>query len=87
MWLGRGYSDIGKEYIIPTNAISRQEYSSKANSGLNNGRAKCSKEQILSIRKRFDSGESITNIAQDFSHISRSTVRRIARREAYKNVE
>lgn len=23
VWLGRGYSNIGKEYIIPTHSISR----------------------------------------------------------------
>lgn len=28
IWLGRGYPDIGKEYLIPVNSKSRQEYSS-----------------------------------------------------------
>ena len=86
VWLGRGYSTVGTEYLIETNTITRQEYSHKANNGLNNGRAKCSKEQILEIRKRYDNGDTIANIAKDFTHIAKSTVRRIALRESYKDI-
>ena len=86
IWLGNGYTEIGKEFIIPKNSISRQEYSSKANSGLNNGRAKCTIEQIREIRQRYDNGESIASIAKDFTFIKRNTVHRIAHREVYKNV-
>jgi len=87
IWLGKGYPGIGKEYLIPTNSISKQEYSSAANKGLNNGRAKCSKEMILEVRKRYDNGESISSILKDFSYVSRNTIRRIALRESYKDVE
>lgn len=87
IWLGHGYPGIGENYIIPTNSISRQEYSSIANKGLNNGRAKCSKEMILEVRNRYDNGESISSILKDFPHVSKSTIRRIALRESYKDVE
>ena len=86
VWLGRGYPNVGTEYLIETNSISRQEYSHKANSGINNGRAKCSKEQIMEIRKRYDEQEPLSSIVKDFSHISKSTVRRIALRESYKDI-
>lgn len=86
IWLGRGYNNIGHEYIIQPNTISRQEYSHNANNGLKNGKSKCNKEQILEIRYRYDNGEPINLIAKDFNHISKSTVRRIALRESYKDV-
>lgn len=87
IWLGHGYPGVGENYIIPTNSISRQEYSSIANKGLNNGRAKCSKEMILEVRDRYDNGESIPSILKDFPHVSKNTIRRIALRESYKDVE
>ena len=87
VWLGHGYTDVGREYIIETNTKTRQEYSSEANRGLKNGRAKCTEEQIKEIRLRYDNGELIPHIAKDFPHISKSTVRRIALREVYKDVK
>lgn len=87
IWLGRGYPDVGQEYIIPTGSISRQEYSSKANTGLKNGRAKMTEEQIRDIRKRFDGGETLVSIHKDYAFVSKSTVNRIAHRQVYKDVE
>lgn len=87
IWLGKGYPNIGIEFIIPTNSISRQEYSSQANDGLKNGRAKCSKDMIIEIRKQFDNGNSISAIQKSFPQVSINTIRRIALRETYKNVE
>ena len=87
VWLGRGYTDVGQEYLIQSNTISRQKYSHLANDGLNNGRAKCTREQILTIRDRYDNGEKFIDIAKDYPHISKSTVRRIAIRESYKSVK
>lgn len=86
IWLGRGYPDIGKEYIIPVHAKTRQEYSSLANKGLKNGRAKCSKEEILEIRKRYDQGECICEIEKDYPY-STNTISRIAKRITFKDVE
>ena len=87
IWLGRGYPNIGKEYIIQTNSKSRSEYSSEANAGTKNGRAKCSKEEVLDIRKRYDNGESIANICKIYTKISKSTIRRIALRESYNSIK
>lgn len=86
IWLGRGYSGIGDEYLILPHSKSRQEYSAEANQGLKNGRAKCTKEEILEMRKRYDQGETISNIAKDYNFVSKSTVRRIVLREVYKNI-
>lgn len=85
IWLGRGYPDVGKEYFIPVNSKTRQEYSSLANAGLKNGRAKCSREEILEIRRRFDLGERIYEIAKDYPY-SYSTISRIAKRLTFKSV-
>lgn len=87
VWLGRGYNGIGKEFIIETNSISRQEYSSKANAGLKNGRAKVSYEEIKDIRNKYDNGLKISEIAKLYPQYSVNTVRRVALRESFKNVE
>ena len=88
VWLGRGYCDIGKEFIIKTNSISRQEYSSKANIGLRNGRAKVSYEEIIDIRNKFDNEKlKISEIAKQYPQYSVNTIRRIALRESFKDIE
>ena len=81
------FTNIGMEYIIPTNSKTRAEYSSEANQGIKNGRAKCSKEQVLDIRKRYDNGESFVNIQKIYNFLSKSTVRRIALRESYSSIK
>lgn len=86
IWLGRGYPDIGKEYIIPTNSISRQQYSSEANTGVKNGRAKFSIDQIKEIRQRYNNGETISNILKDFNFVSRATIYRIVHNQVYKDI-
>lgn len=88
VWLGRGYPQIGQEYLIPVGQKTRQEYSSEANKGLKNGRAKCSREDILEIRRlRDEEGMTFKDIQTKFSYLSKSTVRRIAIRESYADVE
>ena len=86
IWLGRTSPHIGKEFIIPTNEISRQEYSSMANSGENNGMAKLNKEKVLKIRELYDNGETITNISQIYPEVSKISIRRVCKRETWKNV-
>lgn len=85
IWLGIGYSNIGSEYIIPTNSISRQEYSSNANKGIKNGRSKLTKNDIIEIRMRYDNGENIKSILNDFN-VSLSTMKRVCNRETYKDI-
>lgn len=86
IWLGRTSPHIGKEFIIPTNEISRQEYSSMANSGENNGMAKLNKEKVLKIRELYDNGETITNISQIYPEVNKISIRRVCKRETWKNV-
>ena len=86
VWLGRGYPDIGKEYIIPAHTKTRQKYSSLANRGLRNGRAKCSREEILEIRRRYDQGERVYEIEKDYPY-STNTISRVAKRLSFKDVE
>ena len=86
IWLGRGYPEVGKEFLIPVGAKTRKEYSSIANSGEKNGRAKLNEEAVKEIRRRYDSGESISQILKDFSFVGKSTIRRVCKRETWKNV-
>lgn len=85
VWLGHGYSNVGLEYIIPTHSKSRQEYSAEANSGVKNGRAKFSKEQVQNIRKRYENGETYSSILKDYN-VSLNTIKRICNYETYKNI-
>ena len=88
IWLGKGYPNIGTEFIIPANSISRQEYSSKANNGLNNGRTKCSREMILNIRNQYEVlNKTFTEIHKQYQDYSFNTIRRIAKRETFKDVK
>lgn len=90
IWLGKGYSYIGQEYLIPNNPeFNRKYFSSIANSGTNSKKAKCSKEEVLDIRKKYtDEGLKFTEIQKNFyPHLNTSTIRRIALKQTYKNVE
>lgn len=86
VWLGRSWSYLGKEFIIPPNEISRQEYSSIANSGENNGMAKLNKEKVIKIREMYDNGESIVNISKMYPEVNKNSIRRVCKRETWKNV-
>lgn len=86
IWWGHGYPDIGKEYIDQTKSTNWKEYSSIINGGENNSHAKLKKEDVLSIRKRYDSGETPGEIHQDYLFVSWSTINRVCKRETWKNV-
>lgn len=87
IWLGRVYNHIGKEFIIPANEISRQEYSSIANSGERNGMAKLTKEKVLIIRDLYDNQQvSISEISKQFPEVNRNSIRRVCKRETWKNI-
>lgn len=86
VWLGRGYPEVGKEYLIPTNEKSRQEYSSIANSGERNNKAKLTVDAVLKIRERYDSGEKYQEIAKDYPEVTKNTIRRVCFRETWKNI-
>lgn len=88
VWLGRGYPNVGQEYIIKPYTKSRAEYSSEANRGVKNGRAKCTEEEVKEIRRLYDEEKlSFGQIAQRFPQISKSSARRIALRETYKDIK
>lgn len=86
VWLGKKYPNIGKEFIIPSNEISRQIYSSLANQGENNGRAKLTENKVRDIRKKYDNGMSISEISKIYSEVNQNSIRRICKRETWKNV-
>ena len=86
IWLGRGYPQIGTEYLIETNSKTRQEYSSKANSGENNNKAKLTEKDVKMIRKRFDNGESPISIQKDYNCVNVNSIRRVCKRETWKNI-
>ena len=86
VWLGRHYPQIGKEFIIPSNKISRQEYSSIANHGENNGMSKLNEQNVRDIRQKYDNGISIKDISKQYPQVSYNSIRRVCKRETWKNV-
>ena len=44
-------------------------------------------EDVLKIRNLYDNNISISDINKIFSNLSKSTIRRIALRESYKNIK
>lgn len=87
VWLGRGYPEVGKEFHILTGSVSRQEYSSRANMGENNNKAKLDEKKVLDIRQRFANGESLAQIHKDYSYVARNTIGRVCNRTTWKHVE
>lgn len=86
VWLGHGYSGIGQDFISATKK-TRQQSSHDANIGTKNGRAKLSHDDVISIRRRFKSGESISSIQKIYSFVSINTIRRVVNYESYKDVK
>lgn len=86
IWLGRGYPNIGQEYLIPKGIKTRQEYSSIANAGSNNCKAKLNEQMVKDIRKRYEDGESPTSIQKDYSFVNVNSIRRVCKKETWKNV-
>ena len=86
IWLGRTVPHIGKQFIIPAHQISKQEYSSIANRGQNNNKAKLTENDVLSIRKRYDSGESINDIYKDYQFVNKVTIKRVCKRETWTHL-
>lgn len=88
VWLGRGYPNIGVEYLIPYNPdFNRKYFSSIANSGTGCGRAKFTEEEIKDIRNRYDNlNQTVSEIHKIYSKVSIATIRRICKRETYKNI-
>lgn len=87
IWLGRTASSIGKQYLIPANEIPRQIYSSIANRGENNNKAKLTQKDVIQIRKRYDNGESVANIAKDYTFVNQNSIRRVCKRETWKHIK
>ena len=84
IWLYANFPEIGLEY--KTKSKTRQEYSSIANSGANNYGAKLTVENVLEIRKRYDAGESVKEIWQDFQIVTIESIRKVCKRLSWKNI-
>ena len=48
--------------------------------------AKLNKEKVLKIRELYDSGETITNISKLYPEVNRNSIRRVCKRETWKNI-
>lgn len=84
VWLFTTFPEVASEFKMPSK--SRQEYSSQANSGANNASAKLTVSDVICIRERYDNGEAVKNIAQDYPIVTIETIRKICKRKSWKNI-
>lgn len=76
---GVSWADSSKEYPIQKLSLSRPCEA--------NGMAKFTKDEVYKIRKRYDSGESVPRIYQDYKQMcSVETIRNICKRKTWKNI-
>ena len=72
--------------LIIISFLTVPEYSSLANSGSRNNKAKLNEDMVKEIRRRYDAGESPISIQKDFSFVNINSIRRVCKRETWKNV-
>lgn len=84
IWLFTSFPEIGAEW--KTQKKTRQESSSFANSGENNAGAKLTSNEVLEIRKRYDSGETVKSIWDDYKIVSIESIRKVCKRQSWKNI-
>ena len=84
IWLYTSFPEVGAEY--KTKSKTRQEYSSIANSGANNAGAKLTVEDVLEIRKRYDAGESVKDIWQDYQIVKIESISKVCKRLSWKHI-
>lgn len=85
IWLFTSFPEIGLEFR--TTPKSRQEYSSIANTGENNAGAKLTTTDVINIRKRYDSGDTVKSIAIDYPIVSIESIRKVCKRLSWKNIK
>lgn len=89
VWWFNTWKNIKPEYNNEENKFfhSHQAKALSSEQASKNNRI-FNKQEILNIRKRYDSGESVTKIwKENYSNISKSTIYRIANRLSYKDIQ
>lgn len=67
--------------------LSKQEYSSNANKGENNNKAKLTEADVIDIRNKYKLGKKITEIHKFYPFVSRQTIERVCKRLTWKHIE
>lgn len=85
VWLGTTYPEIGQELFAEKK--TRQEYSSIANRGENNAKAKLTEQDVRNIRNLYSQGKTKTQISQQYSFVSYITISRVCDNITWKHVK
>lgn len=80
---GKRYKLIMPEVFTPEN---KKKHSSYKNQGKNNGKAKLSEEDVLTIRKLYNEGTSYSELYKAYPQISKTSVRDIVNGKTWKNL-
>ena len=93
IWLGTSFPQLGKELLSAFDNKTRQEYSSMANIGTNNGQSKLNAEEIRNIRATFENRDItapdrplLLELATSYN-VSVTTIFNIVHYNTYKNIE
>lgn len=54
--------------------------------GIRNGRAKLTEADVITIRRRFDAGELVSNIHSDYLHVSETSIANAAKRKTWTHL-
>lgn len=87
VWLGTSQPQIAKDLIEQMPKLSKQEYSSNANKGENNNKAKLTEADVIDIRNKYKLGKKITEIHKFYPFVSRQTIERVCKRLTWKHIE
>lgn len=86
VWLGATFQNVGMEYLNNIPKLTKEEHSSIANSGENNGMSKIDIDTVLRIRELYDSGMTVKEVKELFPNLKYGLVRRVCKRETWKSV-
>lgn len=87
VWLGQNYYDVGKKYLEQCKRKTRQEYSSEANRGERNNKAKLTESDVRQIRQLYKQGLTVTEIQEQFNFVTWETINRVCKKITWKHIE
>lgn len=86
IWWGTSYDYVLPEIINHFEKYTKSEKISLANTGIENGRAKLTEDDVLNIREMYDNKLTVKEINNMYSYISYSQINRICKRETWKHI-
>lgn len=87
VWLGQSYYGVGQKYLDQCEHKTRQEYSSEANRGERNNKAKLTEKDVRQIRQLYQQGATIADIHKQFNFVAYVSIERVCKKITWKHIE